>query len=332
MSYLSWSSDFFETACGPKPRSQNTLRALSSNQGDTFFAEVENRQGEGESYQAWLQRRDEWFMNNKQVYFLNADVQSHLMSPVTSYIETFLGVPCSPLVVRTVANGMRFVQEKSVPGSCGEGGCENQVKAIAAHDILTMVERTSEAMSGAIVVVLTSSAIFTEWEGITDVARSDKGRIAVVSIAHFSDTTRNVCRLALRAVSSLIGFVPCMWMKCVLNSLNTCASEHLVDVACPACLRRIACLHGNSEFDYSQRYYNLHQWYQKGESLEQNSNVVEWLRERYFAINGRHMPHVEDQSEATKEEEQEQERDPSKEEIRSKLRLLKIKRNRKKGI
>ena len=290
---MDWRSDYFETAVGPKPRSKSTLRALSSNQGDQFFTEIDNGFSvalrDGESYREWLARKPE--LTTKQIFLLNAGVPSSVIGPVAAYVQSFLSLPCSPLVVRSVANGLRFVQEKSVPGSCGEGGCQNSIKATAAHDILAMIERTSEASSGAIVVALTPKKVFTEWQGIIDVARSEKSRIGVVSTSRVgSSNVRDAARLVLRAVLTLIGFVPCVWMKCVLNELATHATDSM-DLACPACLRRIASLHDvTKDFNYFQRYELLYDWYMIHQ--ECNLGELEWLRERYYAITGREIAGV----------------------------------------
>ena len=295
---MDWRSDYFETAVGPKPRSKLTLRALSSNQGDQFFTEIDNGSSyanrsvalrDGESYREWLARKPE--LTTKQIFLLNAGVPSSVIGPVAAYVQSFLSLPCSPLVVRSVANGLRFVQEKSVPGSCGEGGCQNSIKATAAHDILAMIERTSEASSGAIVVALTPKKVFTEWQGIVDVARSEKSRIGVVSTSSVgSSNVRDAARLVLRAVLTLIGFVPCVWMKCVLNELTTHATDSM-DLACPACLRRIASLHDvTKDFNYFQRYELLYDWYMIHQ--ECNLGELEWLRERYYAITGREIAGV----------------------------------------
>ena len=134
MSHYSFSTDFFTTAVGPKPRSNKTLRALTSNGGDTFFQELEDGDSQsGESFTDWLRRKKEWDFPQKQVYLLNADVNANLVMPISTYIQSFLAVPCNPLVVRSVSNGMRFVQEKPIPGSCGEGGCPSQKTATSAR-------------------------------------------------------------------------------------------------------------------------------------------------------------------------------------------------------
>ena len=346
----------FENAVGPKPRSTKTLKALQSNPGDVFFQELELN-ANGETYSNFQKRRGEWELTNKQIYILNAGIKSsmsHIISPVNTYIETFTDVPCAPLTVRSVVNGMRFVQENSIPGSCGEGGCANPVKATAAHDILAMVERTPEASSGAIIIALTSKNVFTERQGLTEIARSDKGRIAVVSVARTTEV-RDVARVVLRAVMQLIGFVPCTFMKCIFNDLQTSASNTL-DVACPACLRRIACIHGNGEYNYPARYVHLSEWYNVNAQHQVDCGETTWYRERYFSISGKNMSVVTENEttegdllKSAKKEEivsrqqnNETERgetketvvDPSHEELnicRSKLKLLKMKkRNRRK--
>ena len=140
MSHYSFSTDFFTTAVGPKPRSNKTLRALTSNGGDTFFQELEDGDSQsGESFTDWLRRKKEWDFPQKQVYLLNADVNANLVMPISTYIQSFLAVPCNPLVVRSVSNGMRFVQEKSIPGSCGEGGRPGILASFFGSSLLSLV-------------------------------------------------------------------------------------------------------------------------------------------------------------------------------------------------
>jgi len=334
MSYYSFSSDFFTTAVGPKPRSNKTLRALTSNGGDTFFQELETGSGaesyvEKESYVDWLRRKREWDFSQKQVYLLNADVNANLMMPLSTYIQSFLAVPCNPLVVRSVSNGMRFVQEKSIPGSCGEGGCPSQKTATAATDVLAMLARTKEASSGAIVIALTSKNIFTECEGVVEVACADQGRHCVVSLSKTTEV-KDAARLVLRAVVKLMGFVPCCWMKCIFNSLHASSSATL-DIACPACLRRMSCLHDSaSTYNYQSRYTRLFQWYTENKHCD--SGESDWIKERFYSISGQELlttpqecKHQEGETKTTSNVDEE----PSREEIRSKLKCLKLKKRRK---
>jgi hypothetical protein len=334
MSYYSFSSDFFTTAVGPKPRSNKTLRALTSNGGDTFFQELETGSGaesyvEKESYVDWLRRKREWDFSQKQVYLLNADVNANLMMPLSTYIQSFLAVPCNPLVVRSVSNGMRFVQEKSIPGSCGEGGCPSQKTATAATDVLAMLARTKEASSGAIVIALTSKNIFTECEGVVEVACADQGRHCVVSLSKTTEV-KDAARLVLRAVVKLMGFVPCCWMKCIFNSIHASSSATL-DIACPACLRRMSCLHDSaSTYNYQSRYTRLFQWYNENKHCD--SGESDWIKERFYSISGQELlttpqecKHQEGETKTTSNVDEEL----SREEIRSKLKCLKLKKRRK---
>ena len=362
--YFSFSSQFFETAVGPKPRSNKTSRALTSNQGDTFFQELDNSSAnaKAESYTDFLQRKNTWDNPNKQVYLLNAGVPANIMDSATSYVQAFLGVPCAALTVRSVSNGLRFVQEHSVPGSCGEGGCQSQVKATAAHDVLAMLDRTAEAESGAIVVALTSKHIYTEWAGVTESAFGDTGRLGIVSTAQ-ANTLRAVVRLVLRTVVKIVGFVNCGWMQCIFNSLQDSSSSIQLDTCCPGCLRRISDVvgsgnhrptqtqmhgfgssssnSGSSEYDYLQRYSNVYDWY--GQHKEYDHGEQQFIAERYFAVAGKELSAataVAEEKKSTVETnsavaKQQQEGDlslsldPSPAEIRSKLKFLRIRRKKR---
>ncbi len=276
MSYLSFSSQLFTEAVGPKPRSEKVLRALSSNAGDTFFKEIENNQSTAEPYSSFLKRKRQWDQPNKQIYLVNAGAPSSIMTPISSYIQSFLGLPCSPLVVRSVTNGMRFVQEKSV------AGC----KAMSSHDVLAMLERTSEAQMGAIIVALTSKNIFTELDGLVSNTFSDKGRIGLVSLSKTTEL-RDIVRLNVRTIVKLFKFVECGWYKCIFNSLNDSLSSSL-DIACPGCLRRLKCISNEPlAFDFLQRYSNLYNWYHEFESSD--CGEKNWISERFFSISGQEL-------------------------------------------
>jgi hypothetical protein len=362
MSLLSFRSDFFQRACGPRPRDDAARRALESNEGDSFFAPLEL---EGETYAAWQRRRPQWEEVREVCLLTMPGVPSDWTQACCAYIEAFLpSVQCRPLRARSVENGMRFVPKQAIAGSCGEGGCRGEVQAIEAHAIINMVERMPEASAaGTSVIALTKEAMFTERDGVCEFAASSKSRVGVASLASITDV-RSVARLVMRSLCQLIGFVECGWMRCVLNVLRSSEDTHLM-VACPACLRRIGGLgagrvasssgggfggtagggfrgrESTSAPNFVLRYETLARWFT--DHCGAGANEVGWIRERYFAITGRELMLDEmdraisstgagssrASTAAQTVQRVEGEGAASKEEIRSKLKLLKRKKKRR---
>ncbi len=403
---MDFSCPSFCAAVGPKPRSHATLRALASHRGDCFFEPLPSRApsaaaaaapAAAEPYAAWLARRPEWGERPHECFVVaTRGVAPAAVAAACAFVSACVPglAACAPLQVRALQNGMRFVPEKSVGGSCGEGGCRGQRTALSAHDILPMVERTAEAARGAAVLCLTPKPIFTEAVGVCEFSRSDRSRCAVVSTSVCGCAEpRGLARLLVRSVAELVGFRQCGWYKCLFNvmrssapSLSLCGDDprSQLMVACPACLRRIGGLGngvvrggagrsvgggggggggfggrggtmvGGAECDFAARYERVARWFAQHDP---SAPELGWLRERYYSLCGRDLNvadgiagaeggaeegvrgdpvavlaapvHATATSAASAWAAKDEEEEVSREEIRSKLTLLKLKRRRR---